>query len=326
MGSASTESLPTLLLRLSEAGEKPILWGNQARPHFGRDFDRLLRTRILIEDAPANAWPPCNACECGLDARPIEEIDGHLVAVCPDNPRDDVRLTPDDVRSFRIDVAALVHLIAQTSGLTDGPTTIADSVWNLGYTPSGRAAVLVLNWHALFVQSFFVTLRASVRASPITTILPERTDLRALQLLTEAGVHATKLQDAFSSVRLFTVDTSKLEPTAIAEPSLVVQRAAKAIVLFGRRLALPDRSFRLMDLFARSAAAGARVVNRLEIEQELWGNRPVDKRSAADAVRDLREQIAGALPPSLRPATFIANRSGQGYVLELHGAMIRFDP
>ncbi len=97
-----TETLPRLLLRLSEAGEPAILWGRQAAPHAGRAFDRLLDRGVLVEQAPATEWDVCPACECGLGARPIQHINGRQIVVCPPDRRNDVVLGDDDLQSFRI--------------------------------------------------------------------------------------------------------------------------------------------------------------------------------------------------------------------------------
>ena len=85
-----TETLPRLLLRLSEAGDPAILWGRQAAPHAGRDFERLLDHGVLVEQAPATEWDVCPACDCGLDARPVQQVNGQHIAVCPTDRRSDV--------------------------------------------------------------------------------------------------------------------------------------------------------------------------------------------------------------------------------------------
>lgn len=46
---AMSESLATLLLRLSEAGEPAFLWSRQAKPYLGRAFDCLLTGGVLVE-------------------------------------------------------------------------------------------------------------------------------------------------------------------------------------------------------------------------------------------------------------------------------------
>jgi hypothetical protein len=84
-----TESLIRLLLRLSEAGEPAILWGRQAKPYPDRDLEQLLARGVLTEQAPADEWDVCSDCECRLAARPIQCIEGDLIAACPlDHARD----------------------------------------------------------------------------------------------------------------------------------------------------------------------------------------------------------------------------------------------
>lgn len=62
-----TATLIDLLLRLSEAGGGARLWGAAARPHYGPAFDRLLAAGVLEERPPAEEWPVCDDCDCGID-------------------------------------------------------------------------------------------------------------------------------------------------------------------------------------------------------------------------------------------------------------------
>ena len=117
-----TETLAGLLLRLSEAGDPAVLWGQQAAGHAGPAFERLLARGVLIEQAPATEWDVCPACECGLEFRPIEQIEGRIVALCPTDRRSDVVLDSDDLRSFRISAAAIAGEIALVSGFADTPS------------------------------------------------------------------------------------------------------------------------------------------------------------------------------------------------------------
>jgi hypothetical protein len=112
-----------LLTRLSEAGPDAVLWGRAARPHFGPAFDRLLRKRVLVERSRAGMWPTCADCDCGLDARPIVEAQGNLVAACPLDHHADQNLAPGDLRSFCIDSERLVAVMAEVSGF-NSPASI----------------------------------------------------------------------------------------------------------------------------------------------------------------------------------------------------------
>jgi hypothetical protein len=75
------ETLISLLLQLSEAGAPASLWGRRAKPHFGRGFDRMLASRVLVEQAPAEFWSTCETCDCDLMDRPIERIGERILAV-----------------------------------------------------------------------------------------------------------------------------------------------------------------------------------------------------------------------------------------------------
>lgn len=132
-----------LLTRLSEAGPDAVLWGRAARAHFGPVFDRLLRKRVLVERPRAGMWPTCAHCGCGLDARPIVEVHGELVAACPHDHHADQPLAPDDLRSFHIDAERLVTVLAEASGF-DHAASLLPGLWQMGRLASGRAVFLAL--------------------------------------------------------------------------------------------------------------------------------------------------------------------------------------
>ena len=111
-----TETLATLLWRLSEGGVPAIFPGCLAKDHFGPEFDGLLNRRIVVELARVTEWSICDACECGLSERPIQTIGDRLIATCPLDSARDAALEPDDTRQFEINIARLVAETANQSG------------------------------------------------------------------------------------------------------------------------------------------------------------------------------------------------------------------
>ena len=326
MGSAVTESLAQLLLRLSENRGGPILWGRAARSHFGRVFDQLLHARVLIEQPPADNWAVCSTCECGLDARPIDRQGDQIIAVCPVDQKADAKLTADDLRSFIVDAAALVGTIARASGFTGAPVQLMDGVWDVGRTADGRGVLLVLDPHAAPDPNFVVVVRSRVSANGVTVMMPASIDRTFARRFEDAGFHTVFTADAIGgsgSSAPFGLDTAQLTPQSNVEPDLVIRFAAQHITLFGKQTVLPERPFRLIVLLAQ--AAGGRVVTQRQIEKGLWST-VVDPRLVADAVRDLREHIKPFLPPGLAADTFIANRPRKGYLLSLGADQVRIDP
>ena len=166
MGCVVSESIGTLLLRLSEAGEPATLWGRQAKPHFGSEFERLLARRILVEQAPATEWPVCASCECGIDARPIQTTGDRHIAPCPYDHRLDATLDDDDLRSFRIDGEVLIKEIAVASGIVGEPEPILPGVWHFGPLDSKRTIFGALSITAATQPGLIVAMRASARGQP----------------------------------------------------------------------------------------------------------------------------------------------------------------
>ena len=165
-----TETILRLLTRLSEAGNDAILPGDLAAPFFGPIFDRLIAKRVLVEQAPLSDWDVCDACECGLPCRPIRKAGDAFRAECPLDCRQDVDLTDDDLRVFRIGAEALASVIGAAAGFGASPKLATEKVWRLGDTPSGRAVFLALEPAALVGDGIIATLRQAVRGSDITML------------------------------------------------------------------------------------------------------------------------------------------------------------
>lgn len=324
-----SESLPKLLLRRSEAGRGAALWGREAQPQFGRAFDRLLADRVLTERAPATTWPPCRTCDAGCGPRAIAEIDGRFVAECPEDHACDTVLAPHEVRSFAIDPEALVRLIAAATGLPGTPFLVTEGAWMLGRTPTtGRAIVLVLDPVAGRDPDLVALVRAEAPVGcPVTVLLPSGMEHADMRQLTTAGFHAIPALDALAGAAgpAFALDGASLEPTPAREPKVILRAGARSIVLFGRTVKLSERRFLVAQAIAAAASRRA-IASRRDIERALYGNRSVDDRLVADAVRDLREAIAPALPDGIAPADFVQTRSNQGYALGVEHDLIRLDP
>lgn len=318
-----TESLTRLLLRLSDTGEPAILWGRQTKPHLGREIERLLARGILIEEAPATEWDVCASCECDLGVRPIQPIDGRFVAACPYDRMNDAVLDPDDLRTFSINAEAMVREIAAASGFTGEPSLIAPGVWHLGIAASKRMWFLAVSRPAVLQTGLIPTLRSVAKASPISMLTPVMTAADQAQFAA-AGIHVIPITDALASSGSlsFGLRLDDLTPKSAAEPTLILMKARQSITLHGHEMTLPQRSFDLLWLLSEVIAGGGGVVTRRQIEQRLWGSQIVSKTAAADAVRDLREQLAGT-PGRSRRGELVETRHRKGYILALPAEAIQ---
>jgi DNA-binding winged helix-turn-helix (wHTH) protein len=316
-----TETLPRLLLRLSEAGDPASLWGRQAAPHAGRDFERLLDHGVLVEQAPATEWDVCPACDCGLDARPIHQVNGRHIAVCPTDRRSDVVLGDDDLRSFRIHPSALVREIAMASGFGGEPAPVATGVWHLGETSNQRALFLALSQDAALQPGLIGLMRSLARSSSITVIAPAMAaDDRAR--LVDAGLHLVDVSHCIAcdgATPGLAIDQSKLEAQPSLAPRLVIQRAAKTVSLDGTPKTLSDQEFQLLVFLAEHALKSPAIVENRAIEAHIWGA-SIHKISSQvrEPVRALRDALARGSTDATSVRALIENRRNpNGYRLAL---------
>ncbi len=280
-----TETLPRLLLRLSEAGDPAILWDRQAAPHAGRDFERLLDRGVLVEQAPATEWDVCPACDCGLNGRPIHQVNGRHIAVCPTDRRSDLVLDDDDLRSFRIHPPALVREIAMASGFGGEPAPVAAGVWHLGQTSSQRVLFLALSRDALLQPGLIGLMRSIARSSPITVIAPAMAASEHARLV-DAGVVIIPIDGCLGrNAAGFAIDLSTLESAPALEPHLVIFRQSQRVILSSNELHVPQQPFKLLVKLAEAVGTRKGHLTPQEIEAENSG------RSAGDLIRDLRNAL-----------------------------------
>ena len=297
--------------------------GREARRHFGRAFDWLLARRVLVERPPADSWAVCSACDGSCGDRAIVEIDGGLVAECPEDHARDTILLPDDIRSFRIDTTALITTIAEASGLAGEPVLVADGIWDLGRTATGRAIVVVVDPAQAANTRLLSLLRALVPASDKTILLPDDTAAADFMRLHGADMHAIAVRAALAEDG-FALVAAKLVPGPALQPRLGIDRAAQAVTLDGMVCSLADQPFRLLVLLADRARTGRNDVQVREIEDAIWrGLTMPDSRQVRDIVRQLREAMIAAGIDRATASGLVENRKNPSrYRLTLQPAEI----
>ena len=301
-----TETLPRLLLRLSEAGDPAILWGRQAAPHAGRDFERLLDRGVLVEQAPATEWDVCPGCDCGLGARPVRQIDGRPVAVCPTDRASDLVLGDDDLRSFRIHPSALVREIAMASRFGGEPAPVATGVWHMGETSNQRALFLALSRGAVLQPGIIGLMRSLARSSPITVIAPAMAAAE-LARFAEAAIAVIPIEACLATnTTALALDLSALDTVRAPQPRLVVFRQSRRVILDGNEMTIPQQPFTLLAMLAEAVGGRSSYLTPHQIAEKYSG------RDHRDLIRDLRTALQDD-----RKLLIKTRRSPTGYFLAL---------
>jgi len=316
MTETMTETILQLLTRLSEAGDDAILPGELATPFLGPVFERLLARRVLVEQAALRDWDVCDACECGLVARPIREAGHGFRAECPLDRRQDVVLTEADVRVYRIDAAALTSAISITAGFGVSPRLVAAKVWQLGATPSGRAVLLALEPAALNGDGIAATLRLAALGEDITILAPVLPVDAALRLH-NAGFHLTETLAFLKPASMGlggAIDIAALVPDPMA-PALRV-RTATAEVLWGNRSVILSRQiFPVFQRLLEKALSRDQVASGSHIEGTT-------AREAKDLIRELRDAFKAVGFTDAEAKSMIEVVRGRGYRLGVNAADI----
>ena len=314
-----TETILRLLTRLSEAGDDAILPGALAAPFFGPVFDRLLAKRIVVEQAPLVAWEVCDACECGLPCRPIRKAGDAFRAECLLDRRQDVVLTEDDLRVFRIGASALASVIGAAAGFDTAPKLAVEKVWRLGDTPSGRAVFLALEPAALTGDAITATLRQAAQGSDITILAPELPP-EAARRHHDAGFHLietlTVLKPASTGLDV-AIEVAALVPVPLV-PALRVRRAMAEVQWDGRSVILSRQIFPVFERLLEKALSRDQVAAGFHVEGTT-------AREAKDLIRELRDAFKAAGFTDAETKALIVTVRGRGYQLGVPASGILVD-
>lgn len=312
------ETLPSCLLRLSEAGGQAILPGRQAARYFGREFDRLLARRVLVELAPAESWSACSTCECDVGERPIQVVSGQLVAACSLDATQDLLLDPEDIRCFEIDRTKLVEEISRASGFVGKLVELMSDVWQL---PAHRRdpVTLVSSDRAAREPSFIPMLSLRLSAQRGIVLLPNYAPADLGYRLADAGFGGVKTIEVVRND--WSIDLSALLGGSKMSSRLVIRRSAKEAELDRRALSLADQPFRLLLILAQAAQNETRFIDHRIIEKKLWEGLQLPKsRELRDIVRELRDGLAGSAQEPVAARALVQNKrspvSSWGLLLE----------
>ena len=313
-----SDSLIKTLLRLSEASPPAIIPGDVAKVYTGPEFDRLLKDRIVVERAPATEWSTCPSCDCGLDVRPVRSVNGRMVAACPSDSSEDVTLDEEDLRTFEIDLPAVVRRMASDSGFETEPDEVADGVWFLGLGKSKQAVFVAPSAAVSQRSGIFRTLRLVASGQPIVVVTAALPAVERAHLA-DSGIQHVALQDVCGSAdgSSFALDPTGLTPVLQGDPRLVLNKPRQSALLDGDTLSLAPRSFTLLWLLGEAAASDGRIVSATEIEKHLGNNRYIDRGAAADAIRELRKDLSRGRRSNRARRKLIVTRHSSGYQLDL---------
>lgn len=307
-----TETILRLLTRLSEAGNDAILSGELAAPFFGPVFDRLLAKRVLVEQAPLSDWDVCDGCECGLPCRPIRKIGDAFRAECPFDHRQDIELTEDDVRVFRIGADGLASVIGAAAGFAAAPKRAAEKVWRLGDTQSGRAVFLALEPAALTGDGIIASLRQAAHG-PDVTILAPQLPAEIARRHQDAGFHLVEILEVLTPATNGlggTIDIAALAPIPLA-PVLRVRRDGRSVIL-SRQI------FPVFERLLEKALSRDQVASGSHVEGTT-------AREAKDLIRELRDAFKAAGFTDGESKALIETVRNRGYRLSVHASDIVVD-
>ena len=308
--------LAWLWTRLSEEGGRVSISGLTLGRFPASDIERLLRAQVLIEERRADTWAVCAECDCGLDARPVEQLDDVFRASCPHDPAEDVILQKDDLRRFSVDVDRLVVRIAASGDLGGAVARIADSVWLIGDTPSGHAVVLSFDAENLVAPGAVMAIRAAVGPKPILAIVHDLSASIAVRLR-EVGIEPQKIAAVFKA------GTVGMERLVLDPPSsglrLAMTLSAQSVTLDGCRLDLPTQMFALFRLLIEQSAKRDPVLKNQEIETQT--GRPPNQ-----IIRDLRKALVSCGLTSDQAKALVATVHARGYRLGLDPAEVVIEP
>jgi hypothetical protein len=320
------ENLAHSLLRLSGAGLPIILSGRTLKDHLGPALERALGRRVLVELPRLDEWSPCAGCDQQCEARPIRELNGRLVAMCPYDSTSDEILSDDDLRQFQLDPEELCLAIREDSGLSgDGPTEIADRIWLIGQTRQDEtpSRCLFLAFDTSFSPStaMVATIQRTAGRRVIALLLIGDPDLAVRLALEDARILAVPALEllADDAITPFRLDFGRLSSGPL-RPRLVLRCSDRSVMFGDKSVRLPPQLFKLLLFLVTEAQAGRPLVENQLIERKLWGT-AIHSRQPADAIRRLRDELAPVLDGREQVRRLVQNKPGS-YLIDLDFAAI----
>jgi len=315
-----TETILRLLTQLSEADSEAILTGEMARPFQGPVFERLLARRIIIEDASLTEWEVCDRCDCGLASRRIRSVGDHRFrAECPLDQRQDVHLTEDDLRVYRVWDLALASAISAVAGFSDSPPQLVEGLWQLGALPTGRIVFLALELATFTGGTIVATLRQAAQGQDVTILAPALPPSAALRLR-EVGFHLVEplsvMVPVLSSFGV-AIDPASLSP-APATATLRVRTGTAEVQWAGRIVILSHQLFPVLQRLLEKALTRDQVASGSHIEGTTG-------REAKDLIRELRAAFVAAGFTKAETEALIVTVRSRGYRIGVPAAEILVD-
>lgn len=272
--------------RQNKAGARPEVSGRLLRRFPEAEINKMLRARILIEDRKIDSWGTCAHCDCGYDARMIQEINGKLVACCPLDPSQDVFLEPADLMRYRIDGEPLIAAIAAAGKLTETPAVISAGLWSMGKAATGRSIFLCRSPRDMFAPGISMLLKSLAGGTPPIVVFDEIDQASGIRLRDmEIDVHNVSelLRADGNGGEMISFDG--LLPAG-NRVRLIVHRSSQAVTLDGRVLDLPSQMLALVRLFAEQAVGPDPRLKKQDIEINTG-------REPKEIFRDLRNALIG---------------------------------
>ncbi|MDR5654368.1 hypothetical protein [Ruixingdingia sedimenti] len=302
--------LAWLWTRLSDGGPEVSISGRALRRFPGREVERLLRARVLIEHPKADSWSVCAHCDCGLDVRPIRQIGDELRACCPHDAAEDVVLDDGDLTRFGVDANRLAGQIGASGGLAGAVAAVVDGVWTIGSGPAGRMFMLCDDADRLETPGAILALKSAAAPRPLTVIAKEPEPALVLRLR-EAGIEVRALADVIKADRegvdRLILDDGRIPTGGVR---LVLHRQGQFAVLDGRRLDLPPQMFALFRMLVERSVQRDPVLKAQEIEAQF-------QRTPREIVRDLRRALVTCGLTEKEVETLVGTVRSRGYRLGL---------
>ncbi|CUH59091.1 helix-turn-helix domain-containing protein [Thalassobacter stenotrophicus] len=303
--------------RLNKTGARPEVSGRLLRRFPEAEINMLLRTRILIEDRKIDSWGTCAHCDCGHDARMIQEINGKLVACCPLDPSQDVFLEPADLIRYRIEGEKLIAAIAAAGKLTGTPAVISAGLWSMGVAATGRTIFLCRSPRDVFAPGISMLLKSLAGGTPPIVVFDE--------IDQASGIRLRDMEiDAHEVVEILRTDGNGVEVVSfdgLLPPSdrvrLIIDRSIPSVMLDGRVLDMSVQMVAVLVLLAEQACRRDPIIKKQIIEAETG-------RPPNEVIRDLRKALVAPGAPASTAKELIATVHGVGYRLGLAPEAISF--
>jgi DNA-binding winged helix-turn-helix (wHTH) protein len=317
----------------------PSATGRDVRPYGPRALRDFIARGWLEQQPFVDVGGPCRCGEPGCESY-LDTREGQWFVCCPTDQEEPVPVDRETLVRFTVHHGPLIAELRARNAFA--PTPVAQRLWFDVHLVGERlvgaqsvAVVFVGPLHDARVPQLTGLIRQAVPTQPVVLLTAERAARLTLAVrdgLWAQGIYPVPLVAALAApddlvvrddVLIAGMGRGAALPLPHARPRLLVDRQYAQVWWDGAPLTVTPQQFRLIEVLALAAKAGAPCVTRTQIGTHVWDDAETLPNTMDTAITSVRQLLAA---PEGASAIESLKRRGVRLVLPPDAVHIREPP